>query len=106
MARVAVRLRVQAHDAAWGSDDHHPDGGHGTPLAGLVLYGDLEPLMNDARRVARTHAAKTMKRPPPRGFPPTEPPSYVIVTPGAVGLVAAACAPQLLPRHFPDRFPP
>lgn len=78
-----------AYDAAWGSDDHHPDGGHGTPLAGLVLYGDLEPLMNDTRPVALTHAAESMKLLPPHGFPPTKPPSYGVVTQGAVGLVEA-----------------
>lgn len=35
--------RSWAYDAAWGADDHHPNGGHGTPLAGLALYGDFEP---------------------------------------------------------------
>jgi Subtilase family len=76
-----------AYDAAWGPDDHHPDGGHGTPLAGLVLYGDLEPLVSDARPVALTHAAESMKLLPPRGFPPTQPPSYGVVTQGAVATV-------------------
>lgn len=76
-----------AYDAAWGADDHHPYGGHGTPLAGLALYGDLEPLMNDARQVQLTHAVESMKLLPPRGFPKTKPPSYGVVTEGAVALV-------------------
>lgn len=76
-----------AYDAAWGSDDHHPNGGHGTPLAGLVLYGDLEPLMNSAGAVALTHGAESMKLLPPNGFPATKPPSYGVVTQGAVSLV-------------------
>ncbi|MBN9147127.1 S8 family peptidase [Nitrobacter sp. 62-23] len=79
-----------AYDTAWSVDDHHPDGGHGTPLAGLVLYGDLEPLMNDAQPVALTHAAESMKLLPPNGFPPTTPPSYGVVTQGAVALVEIA----------------
>lgn len=87
-----------AYDDAWGPDDHHPDGGHGTPLAGLALYGDLEPLMNGSARVALTHHAESMKLLPPDGFPPTKPPSYGVVTQGAVALVEAA-RPNV-PRSF------
>jgi len=78
-----------AYDTAWGTDDHHPDGGHGTPLAGLVLYGDLEPLMNGSQPVTLAHAAESMKLLPPHGFPPTKPPSYGVVTQGAIALVEA-----------------
>lgn len=85
---IAPGLRgAWAYDAAWGADDHQPNGGHGTPLAGLVLYGDLEPLMNDAHPVALTHGAESMKLLPPHGFPPTKPPSYGVVTQGAVSSV-------------------
>lgn len=80
---------VWAYDAAWGTDDHYPQGGHGTPLAGLALYGDLEPLMNDTRQVQLTHAVESMKLLPPRGFPKTKSPSYGVVTEGAVALVEA-----------------
>ena len=76
-----------AYDEAWGTDDHHPDGGHGTPLTGLILYGDLEALMNDTRPVMLTHGAESMKLLPPHGFPSTKPPSYGFVTQGAVSLV-------------------
>jgi hypothetical protein len=85
---IAPGLRgAWSYDTAWGSHDHHPDGGHGTSLAGLILYGDLEPLMNDTRPVALSHAAESMKLLPPNGFPPTKPPSYGVVTQGAVALV-------------------
>jgi hypothetical protein len=85
---IAPGLRgAWAYDGAWGVDDHEPHGGHGTPLAGLVLYGDLEPLMNDARAVTLTHGAESMKLLPPHGFPPTKPPSYGVVTQGAVSAV-------------------
>lgn len=76
-----------AYDPAWGTDDHHPQGGHGTALTSLLLYGDLESLMNDNRAVALTHAAESMKLLPPRGFPRTRPPSYGVVTQGAVSSV-------------------
>ncbi|PYD48625.1 S8 family peptidase [Novacetimonas pomaceti] len=85
---IAPGLRgAWAYDTAWGSDDHQPDGGHGTPLAGLVLYGDLETLMNDVRPVTLTHGVESMKLLPPHGFPPTTPPSYGVVTQGAVSAV-------------------
>lgn len=87
---IAPGLRgAWAYDAAWGADDHHPHGGHGTPLAGLALYGDLEPLLNDTRQVQLTHAVESMKLLPPRGFPQTKPPSYGVVTEGAVASVEA-----------------
>jgi Subtilase family len=85
---IAPGLRgAWAYDSAWGVDDHQPNGGHGTPLAGLVLYGDLEPLMNDTRPVMLAHGAESMKLLPPRGFPPTKPPSYGVITQGAVSSV-------------------
>lgn len=85
---IAPGLRgAWAYDADWGPDDHQPHGGHGTPLAGLVLYGDLEALMNDTRPVVLTHGAESMKLLPPDGFPPTKPPSYGVVTQGAVSAV-------------------
>lgn len=79
-----------AYDDAWGTDDHDPQGGHGTSVAALALYGDLEPLMNDKRNVVLEHAAESMKLLPPRGFPATKPPSYGVVTQGAVSKVEAA----------------
>lgn len=79
-----------AYDDAWGTDDHEPDGGHGTAVAALALYGDLEPLMNDRRNIVLEHAAESMKLLPPHGFPPTKPPSYGVVTQGAVSKVEAA----------------
>jgi hypothetical protein len=76
-----------AYDDAWGADDHAPHGGHGTAVAGLVLYGDLEPHMGGADRVTLVHGVESMKFLPPSGFPPTKPPSYGVVTQGAVAQV-------------------
>lgn len=85
---IAKGLRgAWSYNAAWGSDDHCPHGGHGTPLAGLVLYGDLEPLMNGTQPILLTHGVESMKLLPPNGFPPTKPPSYGVVTQGAVSKV-------------------
>jgi hypothetical protein len=78
-----------AYDDQWGADDHHPDGGHGTPLSGLILYGDLEPLMNDMSPVALTHGVESMKLLPPAGQPRTKPDNYGFVTQAAVAKVEA-----------------
>lgn len=75
------------YDAAWGTGDHASQGGHGTAIVGLMLYGDLEPHMNGAMPVELTHGVESMKLLPPHGFPPTKPPSYGVVTQGAVAQV-------------------
>jgi hypothetical protein len=76
-----------AYDDAWLTGDHEPNGGHGTGLAGLVLYGDLEYAMNDRRQIVLNHAVESMKMLPPHGFPPNHPPSYGVITQGAVAAV-------------------
>ena len=71
-----------------GADDSHlASGGHGTPLTGLSLYGDLEPLMNGDQKVQLTHRVESMKLLPPIGRKRTDPDSYGVVTQGAVGKV-------------------
>ncbi|MFC3068428.1 S8 family peptidase [Phenylobacterium soli] len=79
-----------AYDAAWGADDHHPQGGHGTGMVGLVLYGDLESPLSDQRPVDLTHAAVSMKLLPPPGFDRHAPAHYGLVTQGAVAMVEIA----------------
>jgi hypothetical protein len=85
---IAPGLRgAWAYDAGWGAHDHVPDGGHGTGIVGLALYGDLEPHMNGTEPVKLVHGTESMKLLPPHGFPATEPPSYGTVTQGCVALV-------------------
>jgi len=76
-----------AYDDAWGTDDHAGDGGHGTALASLALYGDLQGPMQDLRDVALTHAVVSMKLLPPAGFAPNAPRHYGVVTQGAVARI-------------------
>ncbi|UBS33725.1 S8 family peptidase [Altererythrobacter sp. N1] len=73
-----------AYDDNWGSDDHHPQGGHGTAMAGLILYGDLEGVAQDDRQIELAHSVESMKFLPPPGIPATEPARYGFVTQGAV----------------------
>lgn len=81
---------AHAYDEAWGTDDHAPQGGHGTGLVSLVLYGDLEGPMSDNRAVALTHRAASMKLLPPAGFDPHAPRHYGVITQGAVAQIELA----------------
>ena len=76
-----------AYDDAWGADDHHPHGGHGTGVATLALYGDLFASMNGQRELRLTHTVESMKYLTPRGFPAPQPPSFGAITQGAVAKV-------------------
>ncbi|WP_337732252.1 MULTISPECIES: S8 family peptidase [unclassified Pseudoxanthomonas] len=76
-----------AYDDSWGADDHYPYGGHGTAIAGLILFGDLDAAMQSAEVFRLTHTVESMKLLPPAGFPPTRPLSYGIATQGAVAKV-------------------
>jgi len=78
---------AHAYDAAWGTDDHEPAGGHGTGMVGLVLYGDLEAPMNGTGEIALSHFAVSMKLLPPPAFPANAPRHYGVVTQGAVAAV-------------------
>jgi hypothetical protein len=48
----------------WGA---HDDTGHGTEMAGLALYGDLEPLLQESGPVAVSHKLESVKILPPTG---------------------------------------
>jgi hypothetical protein len=47
-------------DPDWGVDDHDRDG-HGTNMAGAVLYGDLTYPLSDERRVALDFKLESVK---------------------------------------------
>ncbi len=80
-----------AFDDAWLTSDHEGQGGHGTGMVSLVLYGSLEYLMASSSTVALSFAAESMKLlPPEEGFSPTRPAHYGIVTQGAVAKVEAS----------------
>lgn len=85
-------------DAQWGVDDHHPHGGHGTPMAGMVLHGDLVWRMQDNAPVALSHHVESVKFLPPHGFPPNRPTAYGVVTQSAIS-VAEIERPNV-PRTF------
>ncbi len=68
-------------DPAWGTEDHL---GHGTEMAGLVLYGDLTPVLCGTRNVALRHRLESVKILPPERHPVNPPELYGAVTAEAV----------------------
>lgn len=67
----------------WGGDDHD---GHGTGMAGLALFGDLTPRLEDASEIDLSHRLESVKILPPNGFPANEPASYGAITQSAVSI--------------------
>ncbi|MBO6825365.1 MAG: S8 family peptidase [Sneathiella sp.] len=72
-----------AINTAWGVSD---DRGHGTGMAGLALFGDLQPVLEDGREIGLTHRLESVKILPPQGFPANDPSSYGSITQSATAL--------------------
>ncbi len=73
-------------EAAWGGDDHHDGNGHGTPMAGLALHGDLLAPLLDTEPRELLHRLESVKIIPPNDFPENDPHSYGPITQSAIAL--------------------
>jgi Subtilase family len=51
---------LHSYDPAWGVNDTHPTG-HGTPMGGLALFGDLTPVMAGSMPVVLAHRLESVK---------------------------------------------
>lgn len=58
---------MHAYDPTWGATDHD---GHGSEMAGLLLYGDLTSPLADDQPVEVTHRLESVKILPPNGENP------------------------------------
>ncbi|MBX9575445.1 MAG: S8 family peptidase [Caulobacteraceae bacterium] len=98
-------------NADWGTDDHADDTGHGTGLASLALFGDLEAPLNDLHVVQLGHAVESVKLLAPRGAVQTDVHSYGAVTQSAIsvieidrpGIERSFCLASSTARHPPTR---
>jgi hypothetical protein len=77
----------------WGTADHEP-GGHGTNMAGSILYSDLTYPLADRRIVELAFRLESVKFLPPPGFISTDPENYGSITQSAVSTAEI---------HAPDR---
>lgn len=69
----------------WGTADHDP-GGHGTNMAGAVLFGDLTYPLSDARQIRPDFALESVKFIPPPGALKTDSENYGNITQAAVSI--------------------
>lgn len=76
---------VQALNTAWGTGDHQ---GHGTEMAGLVLYNDLKQALMSQEIIKIPYELEAVKLLPPRGA--NEPELYGALTEQAVSLAEIA----------------
>jgi len=55
----------------WGTNDHEPRSGHGTLMAGIAGYGNLESALTTLKKIALTHKLCSVKILPPPSQEPT-----------------------------------
>jgi hypothetical protein len=70
-------------DPQWGTTDDSQHG-HGTNMAGGILYGDLTFPLADRRIIELDFKLESVKFLPPPGFVPTDPENYGSITQSAV----------------------
>jgi hypothetical protein len=71
-------------EPAWGTHDHS---GHGTPMAGLALFGDLAPVLADTQDVVLQHRLESVKILPPAEDSANSPDLYGAITAEATSRV-------------------
>jgi hypothetical protein len=81
-----------AYDDAWGGGDSAYWNGHGTSMAGVALYGDLEQTLSHGDGVELHHRLETVKILPPAGL--IDPELY-----GAITEIGVAKAEARAPRR-------
>ena len=79
-------------NTTWGVDDSHPLG-HGTNMAGSILFSDLTHPLSDQSEVTLPFSLESVKLFPPSIFTSTEPENYGSITQSAVS-IAEINAPE------------
>lgn len=76
---------VHAVESTWGTNDHE---GHGTEMAGVALYNDLQTCLSNNNSINLRHNIESVKILPPNGSNPPE--LYGAITEQAVALAEIA----------------
>jgi len=74
---------LYACEDVWGTYDHH---GHGTQMAGFILYSDLSHALQSTDWITLVHRLESVKILPPDSYPPNDPLLYGAITEKAVSL--------------------
>ncbi|MDV3618964.1 hypothetical protein CMU80_16135 [Elizabethkingia anophelis] len=62
---VLSDMDSMAVKSAWGTNDHYPETGHGTLMAGIAEYGSLEKVLATNDKIHLTHSLCSVKVLPP-----------------------------------------
>jgi len=52
---------LHSYNESWGFQDSYPNGGHGTGVAGLALYGDLTDALSSSEKIQVYHGIESFK---------------------------------------------
>lgn len=52
---------LHSYNESWGFQDSYPNGGHGTGVAGLALYGDLTDVLSSSENIQIYHGLESFK---------------------------------------------
>lgn len=52
---------LHSYNESWGFQDSYPNGGHGTGVAGLALYGDLTDVLSSSEKIQIYHGLESFK---------------------------------------------
>lgn len=102
---------MHAIEEAWGIDDHYDGLGHGTPMAGLALHGDLTGPLADGAIPELRHRLESVKFLSPTPRADDDPANYGAITKAAVALaeeqnpdrVRTICSAATNPNRRGDR---
>lgn len=65
LAPIASSADMHTYNPAWGTDDRY---GHGTPMAGLAIYGDLTDTLASREPIRLSHCLESVKVTPDPAF--------------------------------------
>ncbi len=102
---------LYSYELAWGTHDHK---GHGTQMAGLILYSDLFHALQTNNKITLVHCLESVKILPPDSSPPNDQQMYGAITGQAVSLPEIQnpkrkrifCLPVTSDEKFPNRGVP
>ena len=72
LEQILLNEDCLAVDPAWGTNDHASGSGHGTPMGGVIAYGNLEQVLQQSGSVEVTHTLCSVKILPPSSHPHTK----------------------------------
>lgn len=70
LSKLLLDKDCSSHNPKWGNNDNEKDKGHGTEMAGLCVYGDLEKILLSKELYQINHNLESVKILPPYGENP------------------------------------